>query len=151
MTGVANPKRRAVEFQVGSKVWLSTSHLPLKLGSRKLASKYAGPFQVEAVVAPCAYRLCLPENWRIHNVFHASQLKAVHGSPSRQEAILLEDSTEEFEVDRILGMRLARSGKKREFLVRWKGYSSFEDSWEPEGNLENARQKVHEYLTKPKK
>ena len=123
---------------MGSKVWLSTAHLPLRLGSRKLASKFTGPFTIDERVSPEAYRLSLPDSWRVHNVFHSSQLKPVHGSPSRQEPLLLDDSSKEFEVDRIVGMRLARGGKKREFLVHWKGYSSFDNSWEPEENLENA-------------
>lgn len=72
MKGLANPHRRDVSFQQGDRVWLSTGNLPLRLGSRKLAAKWAGPFLVTDVVAPQAYRLRLPDSWRIHDVFHAS-------------------------------------------------------------------------------
>ena len=48
----------------------------------------------------------------------------------------LEDGGEEYEVERILAVRRVRG--KQEFLVHWKGYGSWEDSWEPEANLENA-------------
>jgi len=54
------------------------------------------------------------------------------------------DDSEVFEVERVLKMR--RRGKKREFYVRWKGYESNEDTWEPEAGLEGARAKVDEYL-----
>lgn len=48
MKEVANPKRREVNFQPGDKVWLSSAHLPIRFGARKLAAKWAGPFVVEA-------------------------------------------------------------------------------------------------------
>lgn len=72
MRGFANRKRRAEDFAVGQKVWLSTAHLPLGEGARKLAAKWAGPYEVRAIIAPAAYRLALPSHWRIHDVFHAS-------------------------------------------------------------------------------
>lgn len=75
-----NPKRRAVDFNVGSKVWLSTAHLPVKLGTRKLCAKWAGPFPVLARVSEVAYKLELPAVWKQHPVFHVSQLKAVVGT-----------------------------------------------------------------------
>lgn len=81
MEGVANPARRDVEFSVGDRVWLATTHLPLRTGARKLGARYAGPFPVEARISREAYRLTLPPQWKIHPVFHTSQLKAVAGNP----------------------------------------------------------------------
>ena len=43
---------------------------------------------------------------------------------------------EEYEVEQILQMRLNRN--RPEFLVKWKGYSTMEATWEPEHNLVNA-------------
>ncbi len=68
----ANRKRRPDDFAVGQKVWLSTAHLPLREGTRKLAVRWAGPYTISAIIAPTAYRLDLPVSWNIHNVFHSS-------------------------------------------------------------------------------
>ncbi len=95
---------------VGDRVWLATTHLPLKQGSRKLSAKWTGPCRlVEHVVAE-AWRLELPGAWRIHDVFHTSQLKPVHGSPRVPEPIALEDEVQavEFEVERLRDKRRGR-------------------------------------------
>jgi hypothetical protein len=42
----------------------------------------------------------------------------------------------EYEVDHIVASRLVRG--RTEYLVRWRGYGSFDDTWEPEANLANA-------------
>ncbi len=137
MEGVANPKRRAVEHAVGDKVWLSSAHLPLKSGTRKLSSRWAGPFPVLERIGQAAYRLELPLSWRMHPVFHVSQLKAVVGSPQGEQAVPLEGGgEEEYEVERVLDVHHVRGWQ--EFLVHWKGYGSWEDSWEPASNLANA-------------
>ncbi len=81
MEGVANPKRRDVAHAVGDRVWLSSTHLPIRSGARKLASRWAGPFTILERIGAAAYRLELPASWRIHPVVHVSQLKAVVGSP----------------------------------------------------------------------
>ncbi len=132
MEGVANPKRRDLAFAVGDRVWLSSAHLPVKIGARKLAAKWAGPFAVEAQFGWEAYRLTLASAWRIHPVFHTSQLKPVVGQPREEAPVQLESGEQEFEVEKILGMRNVRSG--RQFLVKWKGYGDWENSWEPEEN-----------------
>ena len=47
------------------------------------------------------------------------------------------DDHVEYEVEDILDLRVTRRGRgaRREFLVKWRGYSLFDSTWEPEGNL----------------
>lgn len=45
------------------------------------------------------------------------------------------NENEDYEVERIIDVCIHRNNK-REFLIRWKGYSSKSDSWEPEENLD---------------
>ena len=68
----ANRARRDMAHEVGAKVWLATKNLPLRLGTRKLAAIWAGPFVIRSTVGPVAYKLSLPEDWKIHDVFHVS-------------------------------------------------------------------------------
>lgn len=72
MARVANRARRDLQHEVGEKVWLATKHLPLKTGTRKLAAIWAGPFEILESIGPVAYRLRLPSEWAVHNVFHVS-------------------------------------------------------------------------------
>lgn len=140
MEDVANPRRRPESFQVGAKVWLSTAHLPVHSGARKLAAKFCGPFVVEERVAAEAYRLALPAKWGQHPVFHTSQLKPLVGSAVVEAPVQLEDGAEavEYEVERVLAKRVVRG--RDQYLVKWRGYGDFENSWEPVGNLGNAQE-----------
>ena len=76
---------------------------------------------------------------RIHPVFHVSLLEPFRPSPfpgrPRLNPILevLPDNSNEYEVDSILDSRIR--GRRKEYLIRWKGYSSSDDSWEPYDNV----------------
>ena len=72
MTRVANRLQRDSAHALGENFWLATKNLPLRLGTRKLAAIWAGPFSVVSQVGPVAYRLELPPDWKIHDVFHVS-------------------------------------------------------------------------------
>lgn len=84
MQTYANDKRRHVELSVGDwaylKLRLYKQGTLAKHFNAKLAPRFVGPFQVEARVGNVANRLALPENARIHPVFHVSQLRKALGS-----------------------------------------------------------------------
>lgn len=131
-----NRHRRDLNFAVGDQVLLSSQNLPLPVGlSRKLASKWIGPLTILKAVGNVAYRVQLPGKLeRLHDVFHVSLLKPFLGdSPPLVDPVFVVDGHEEFEVEAILGHRKSRSS--RQFLIKWKGYDTFENTWEPQSNL----------------
>merc|ERR1712218_276972 len=56
-----------------------------------------------------------------------------------------DNEEEEYEVEKILDMR--KKGKKKEYLVKWKGWENEEDqTWEPEASLEGSKDLLQEFL-----
>lgn len=53
------------------------------------------------------------------------------------------EGEEEWEVEEVLDKRKRRG--KVEYLVSWRGYGAEDDTWEPEGNLEHAKELVEEF------
>ena len=68
-------KHRDIGYKVGDLVLLSTRNLKLKGTPNKLQKRYVGPFRVIETIGQQAYRLALPEEWKIHPVFHVSLLR----------------------------------------------------------------------------
>lgn len=86
MKAQANGKRRDVNYQIGDWVLLKlhprrkTTTKGSQEVSGKLAKWFYGPFQVIESIGPVAYKLQLPEEVKIHPVFHCSKLKPFRGS-----------------------------------------------------------------------
>lgn len=55
----------------------------------------------------------------------------------------------EFEVEKIIEVHFKKN-KKREFLIRWKGFTSADDTWEPEENL-NCPELIEKFMQKVEK
>ena len=70
---------------------------------KKLFYKFTGLFEIVDVMGAQAYRLRLPEKWRIHFVFHVSLLESyyenVNATKSKDMVLIGED--EEYEVETI--------------------------------------------------
>ena len=94
-----------------------------------------------------AYELALPEEWRIHPVFHVYLLWAYDaGGDSRfvppPHPVQVGGHTE-FEVACIVRHR--RRGRGLQYLVEWVGYDVADATWEPERHLVHAPDKVAAY------
>ena len=119
-------------------------HLP-----SKLCRHWIGLYRVAKVISLVAYGLDLPPTWRIHPVFHVSNLKRFHWSKEfereeRPPSPIVVDGEEEYEVEAIL--RHKGKGARRLYLVMWKGYPITKTSWEPESHLQNAPLILEGYL-----
>ena len=135
-------------FQKGDKVWLESKNLKLRYESRKLAPKREGPFKIQEVLGPLTYRLELPKQWKIHPIFHATLLTPykendTYGENFNQPPPDLIDGQEEYEVEAIHSHK--RVGRGLAYLIKWKGYPSSENSWEPERNISNAQELLSSY------
>ena len=87
-------------------------------------------------VGPQAYRLILPDIWKIHNVFHISLLKRWKTSAYREieDEAAAELNIEERKTDvieKILRWRKTGRGQSPAYIILWKGHPLEEATWEP--------------------
>ena len=141
-------ERINIQFEVEDMVWLNN---PV---AKKLDVHWFGPYEIVEKITPLLYRLKLPNSSRTHDVVHISRLKKCNDEPLRidddQELSVAE---EEFEVERILDKKRMKSndGKTRVYyLIKWKGYDSSFNTWEPGSNLGNAKEAIKEFEQKQK-
>jgi hypothetical protein len=139
-------KKRSMEptFKEGDKVYLLRKHIKTKRPSTKLDFKKLGPFRVLEKISSVNYRLQLPKNSRLHPVFHVSLLEPARGNTpiATDTELQPENEIAEFEVEAILDKRLV--GRQEQFLIKWRGYDTRDNSWEPVGNL-NCLELLAEY------
>ena len=126
--------RDTPRYQVGDQVWLEGRHLRTNQPTAKLAPRRHGPFLVVQVMSPVNYRLKLPPQWSIHDVFHTDLLTPyretpTHGANYQRPPPDLVDGVEEFEVEKILDSRRHGRGRKLQYLIKWKGYPDSENQW----------------------
>ena len=100
------------------------------------------------VLGLLTYRLKLPDQWKIHPVFHTTLLTPyrendIHGPNYTYLALEIIGDNDEWEVEAIIGHR--QKYGKMTYQVKWKGYPTLENSWEPEAHLGNTSELLEEY------
>ncbi|EJF55528.1 chromo domain-like protein, partial [Dichomitus squalens LYAD-421 SS1] len=135
-------------FKKGDLVWLDAKNIKFFQVPKKFALKRHGPLEIIEVLGPLTYRLKLPAQWKIHDVFHATLLSPYHETkehgpnfsyPPPDEV----EHEEQWEVEAIVGRK--KHGRTYRYQVKWKGYPPSENSWEPESNLKNAAELLDTY------
>jgi hypothetical protein len=125
-----NKTKNSKEFQEDDLVLLSTKHtnppfLPSR-SSKKLRSKYIGPFRITRKVSPTSYELDPPGHIKMHPIINVEYLKPYHESPPDfasqseppPEPIMNPDMGPEYELAEIRDNKRDRNGKLR---LLWPG------------------------------
>ena len=126
--------RQAKDIKVGGRVWLSANGITMPWDrnrtSKKLSAKYYGPFEVLEQTSPVTFKLRLPATVHIHPIFHVGLLKAAYDDEPSRKPLPTSNDDGEYEVEKIVSHKKRKDGKKV-YLVKWKGYSYEECTWEP--------------------
>jgi hypothetical protein len=153
----ADLKRRFVEFDVGDLVMVKLPDRNCYKLTRgkdsRLMPKYIGPLPIVKRVGKVAYRVALPSWCKIHKVLHVGVLKPYFAD--KEDASRNEPKRPVFElkragkkvVEEILDHRTTRASRKyhQEYLVKWRGCSSEENTWESKKDLDAFKPLIEAY------
>ncbi|GAU25740.1 hypothetical protein TSUD_216710 [Trifolium subterraneum] len=141
-------KRKDVEFQEGDHVFLrvtSTTGVGRALKSKKLTSKFIGPYQISERIGKVAYRIALPITLsNLHDVFHVSQLRKYVSDPCHvieSDDIQVKDNlTIETVPLRVEGREVKKLRNKEIASVKviWGGPAGENATWELENKMKSS-------------
>ena len=139
MKHFADKKRRDVQYEVGQMVYVKLRpHRQLSLRTHqpnKLTKRYFGPFRIVERIGSVAYHLQLPDESRIHPVFHCSLLRPHHGPFELQTSVLPPDALHNHPILEPLTILDSRMDLLTEppthlVLVQWVGLVPKDSTWE---------------------
>ena len=137
-------------YQVGDQVWLDGRNIKTYYPTAKLAPKRHGPFPIKRALSTITYQLTLPEQWKIHDVFHVDLLTPYretefHGPNYARPPPDLIGEEGQYEVEQVLDERNYGRRKKKQYLVKWKGYPDSDNQWLDAKDMENAQELIAEF------
>ncbi|GAU19157.1 hypothetical protein TSUD_79800 [Trifolium subterraneum] len=140
----ADKHRRDISYQVGDFVLIKLQpyrqHSVALRKNQKLGMRYFGPFEIIACVGTIAYKLNLPENAKIHPVFHVSQLKPFKGTTQDQYMPLpltMSETGPIIQPIAVLQARTIQRGMQKVHQVQIQWDQTAEASWEDLDDLKN--------------
>jgi len=139
------------EFQPGDMVYLRRYNIHTTRPSSKLDFKHLGPFPIECKISSHAYKLTLPSSMRVHPVFHvwllspasAPGLPDIPGHTQPPPPSFVVDEHDEYEVEAVLDSKMVRN--QLYYLVKWKGYSPADNTWELAKYITHAEQALDDF------
>ena len=131
---IKNSVQKQHMYQNGDQVWLDRRNIKTYHLKAKLAMKHHGPFPIQRVLLPIDYQLTLPEQWKIHDVFHVDLLSPYremefHGPNYNRPPPDLVGEEEQYKVEQVLDECTYGHWKKKQYLVKWKGYPDSDNQW----------------------
>ena len=102
------------------------------------------------MLSPIDYQLTLPGQWKIHDVFHIDLLTPYremefHGPNYAQPPPDLVGEEEQYEVEQVLDEHNYGRWKKKQYLVKWKGYPNSDNQWLDAKDMDNAQELIAEF------
>ena len=131
-------------------MWLDGCNIKTYHPTAKLAPKRHGPFPIKRALLTITYQLTLPEQWKIHDVIHVDLLTPYretefHSPNYTQPPPDLIGEEEQYKVEQVLDERSYGRWKKKQYLVKWKGYPESDNQWLDAKDMENAQELIAEF------
>jgi len=153
-----NRKHKDLSLKVGDKAYirLGTGYKLRGIPKAKLGLQRVGPFNIVEKVGRLAYKLDLPDGWKIHPVISIVHLEPAKDDPFSREVVppppVEVEGEEYWKIETIIRRELRGRGRNRRihYLVRWKGYGPEFDEWLPVEEMEHSGELVEEFESKQK-
>jgi hypothetical protein len=142
-------RKESPNLEIGDKVWLKRENIKTTRPTDKLNYRYLGPYPILKKIGKMAYKLKLPEKWRIHNVFHINRLEKLSKDNWDRTPVPVPpievDGEFQHEVDQIKNARVYQN--RLEYFVSWVGYGIDEEMWIPATDV-FAEDKIRQFYLK---
>jgi hypothetical protein len=149
--------KRELQFEVGDLILVHLRKERFPRGTHtKLKMKNIGPCKVIRKFGTNAYEIELPDGVGISPIFNVTDLY-----PYRDEEAIVEDEQKEIkwtkqmlvaenpQMENIINKKISRKTKRKEYfeyLVKWKGHSVEDASWEDEATIQKHGQTMQELM-----
>ena len=147
---IRDKEKKQHVYRVGDQVWSDGCNIKTYHPTTKLALKCHGPFPIKRALSTITYQLTLPEQWKIHDVFHVDLLTPYretefHGPNYARPPPDLIREEEQYKVEQVLDEHNYRCWRKKQYLVKWKGYPDSDNQWLDAKDMENAQELIAKF------